>query len=862
MHGLRRWLAAALVVSVSGVLQVPIALADERTDARREFRAGMQAVAEGRYDEGIAHLESAYDTLPHPNVLYNIGLAHMYAGRGDEAISYFERYKETAPPSDAAEIDALITSLKGKGDAVAQEETPSGEATGQGDVASAIETAAREVRRMAEETQNEALKRQADDLDATAKALRAGQPVPEQQGTAQTQTPAPDAPKPAQLTAESKQSKQEGMYEEEVVSASRFAQSPLDAPNATAIITAQDIRMTGLTTITDLLRRVVGMEVTTVTPVHAEVSIRGFNRRQSNKVLFLVDGRSHRLDFLGTSWFNQMPIPVEDIERIEVIKGPASALYGADAFSGIVNVITRKPGEGRSYLQGNFGSDNFARGVGSFTGKSGKLAYRFSASYSQTDNVVIPAGANRIDVAPLTDRPNSARKGATVASELVYEAAKDTSIVLGGNAVYGDNTVQGLSRLGQVTSFNAMDAHAYATLNLPVGFKVSSWWDRIDANSGPSVITPGAIDVVGRGLKQDIADVDVAWSGRFKLLVPQNLTLGGGYRFKRIQWEWIDGVRRQHHFGAYLQDVIELHKRLTLQLGARVDRHPLLPKVQFSPRGSLVYRFVERQSLRLSIGRAFRGPSFLESYTELQNGAPQRGATGLGLGNANLNPESIVSYELGYQNQASDYFSFEANVYFNTAKDLLLFNDIRQFTLQEYGDPNNDQAKYDPTVEAFPFSLITYRNSREPYRQIGGELGIRVYPVPGLDIYANYSIHDTAPMKKVDAVRAKEQQTSMHKVNAGVQYRARFGLDLSADVSYTSPQVWLEQVTDPGRGVKFQAFRVDDFVMVTARIGYRLWNDQLELGVVGTNLAFQDKRQHPYSQPLDTRVFGSVKLRF
>src|SRR6185295_3033741 len=133
---------------------------------------------------------------------------------------------------------------------------------------------------------------------------------------------------------------------EEVVSASRFAQSPVDAPNATAIITAQDIRMTGLTNVTDLLRRVAGVEVNQVAPTHAEVSIRGLNRRTSNKLLLLIDGRSHRLDFLGTNWFNQLPVAVEDIERIEIIRGPASALYGADAFVGIINVVTRPPGVG------------------------------------------------------------------------------------------------------------------------------------------------------------------------------------------------------------------------------------------------------------------------------------------------------------------------------------------------------------------------------------------------------------------------------------------------------------------------------------------------------------------------------------
>jgi outer membrane receptor for ferrienterochelin and colicin len=855
MQGLRRWLAASLVVSISGVLQLPIALADERTDARREFRAGMQAIADGRYDEGIAHLESAYDTLPHPNVLYNIGLAHMYAGRADEAISYFERYKETAPPSDAAEVDILIGNLRGKSEAVAAAETAKQEAAEKGDVAGSIEAAAREVRRMAEETNNDALKRQADDLEATARAMR-GDKLPE---TTEKPTAVQEAPKPSAAP----EKKQTGVYEEEVVSASRFAQSPLDAPNATAIITAQDIRMTGMTVLTDLLRRVLGMEITSVAPNHAEISIRGLNRRQSNKVLFLIDGRSHRLDFLGTSWVNQQPVAVEDIERIEVIKGPASALYGQDAFSGIVNIITRAPGEGRSYIYGSYGSQNVARGVASFTGRSGKLAYRVGTNYSTSDNAVVPVGKDRIDVEPLTDRPEISRRGAAVDAQLRIDLAKDTQLTVGGNALYGDNTVQGQSRLGQVTSYNSSETNVYETLTLPYGFKIAGWYDHIGANAGPSYITPGAVDVIGSDLRQDIADADVSWSGRFKLLVPQNLTVGGGYRFKSIDWNWTAGRHKQHHYGAYIQDVIELAKPLTLQIGARLDRHPLLETPQFSPRGSLVYRFLEQQSLRLSIGRAFRGPSFLESYVQLPSGTSRRGVVGYGVGNDDLYPESIVSYELGYQNQASDYFSFEANVYFNMVKDAILFTDIDQYTLRQNAEPGN-LAEYDPSIEAFPYTSLGYENERSTFRQIGGELGARFYPVAGFDIYANYSIHNTSPMDKseIDPVRAKEQQTSMHKVNGGVQWRARFGLDLAADLAWTSKQVWVEQVTDETRGVRFQTFKIDDFLWVNGRIGYRLWNDQLELGIVGTNLAFQHKRQHPIGQPLDTRVMGTAKLRF
>jgi iron complex outermembrane receptor protein len=860
MHGLRRWLAAALAVGLSGVWLVPVALADERTDARREFRAGMQAVAEGRYDEGIAHLENAYDILPHPNVLYNLGLAQMYAGRPDEAVAYFERYKETAPPSDAAEVDALIAGLRGREAKTEVQAAQPVQGAEQGDVAAAIETAAREVRRVADESQNDALKRQADELDATARAMRSGQPVPGTQAGAPQPDQAQQRPTPP-VQPPREQSARAGVYEEEVVSASRFAQSPLDAPNATAIITAQDIRMTGLVNITDLLRRVAGIEVNQVTPSHAEVSIRGLNRRTANKVLLLIDGRSQRLDFLGSAWYNQLPIAVEDIERIEIIRGPASALYGADAFSGIINIIMRKPGEGSSFVAGGAGNHSQGRGVGSFTGRTGKLAYHYGFGYRQMDNAVVPVGPNRVDVEPLVSNQRRAQQSAWANGDMSYELGKGSAVTVGSTVSYADNTVQGLSRLGQVTSPDALQTNLHGQITTPVGIKLSSWWDRLRGNAGPSYVTPGAIDVIGKHVSQDIIDADLSWSGRFKALVPQNLTIGGGYRYKHVSWIWIDAEHTQHHFGGYIQDVLQLAKPLTLQIGARLDHHPLLSAPQFSPRGSLVYHFLEQQSLRVSIGRAFRGPSFIESYLDLANGTPLRGVTAYGRGNDKLDPESIVSYELGYQNQASDYFALEANAYYNTVKDAILFTDVNRYTL---GDFASGDVGYDPTVGAFPVSSLAFTNERATFRQIGGELGVRFYPVAGLDVFSNYSIHDTSPMDKsqIDPVRAKEQQTSLHKVNAGIQYRARFGLDISTDVSWFSPQLWVEQVTDVEHGgVSFQTFAQPSFAMLNGRLGYRFWADRLDLGIVGTNLAFQDKRQHPFGQPIDTRVLGTAKLR-
>jgi iron complex outermembrane receptor protein len=782
--------------------------ADERAEARRAFRSGMQAISDGQYDTGIALLEQAYESLPHPNVLYNIGLAHMHAGRAAQAIAYFERYKESVPPDQAQDVDTLIAELN------AQVEKPA--------------------------------------------AVAPTAPAPD------TSAPSVVAAKPRAAGAAPALASKPSIYDEEVVSTSRFASTPLDAAYSTAIISAQEIRVTGLTGIADLLRRVAGVDVTTVSPAHAEVAIRGLNSRTANKVLLLVDGRSRRLDFLGASWFDQLGLAVEDIERIEVVRGPASQIYGADAFSGVVNIITRAPGVGRSQVSGGYGSDHRIRAVGQFTGRAGRLSYRAGMGHDEAQNYVRAAGKDRVDVQSYGD-PNLAYARTWANGELRYEVRPGLTATAGGTVSHAKtNTVQGLSRLLQVTAPNALQTNAYAVLQMPKGLRLATYWDGITGNAGASVYSPDAVEVIGRGVRQQIADVDVSWSRTFTFVVPHRLTLGGGYRYKFTDWVWFGGEHQQHHYAAYLSDALELAKPLTLHLGGRLDRHPLLASLQISPRAALVYRFMEGQALRASVGRAFRGPTFLESYLSLPTATPERGISGTGSGNRHLDPESIISAEIGYVTQALDYLSFELNAYYNSVKDAILFTDVQRFTAADFGG-EDPRAVFNPAVEAFPISVLSFSNERASFDQLGGEVGARVNPLRGLDLYANYGLHDTSPhdRSKIDPIRARQRPTSLHKINAGIQYRAPFGLDLSADLSWLSKQRWVEQQVDiASGGVRLQEFAQSDFLMVNGRVGTRLFRDAIELGVVGTNLAFQRKRQHPFAQPLDTRVLGTAKLRF
>src|SRR5438874_3186734 len=338
----RRRICASLVLAA---LVAPAALADSRADAKRHFREGMSLIAAGQVERGIAELKQAYAIKPHPDVLYDIAKAYVDLGDIPEALNYFRQYVAT-DPVDKEQVQAVIQRLQ-----------------------AAIGSAAPPPPAMAAPPQNIDVQKLLAQLQALIQ---------------QSQPPAPAVLAPAARTASSKKAEpakpgavaakgEDGMFEgetipaktratareiaaelsgtheaggedifeEQVVTASVRSSSETKTPASLTVITGDEIRMIGAATVPEILRRVPGIDVAEMNPSDTNISVRGFNRRLANKVLVLVDGRSVYQDFLGGTFWPVIDVNIQDIDRIEVIRGPGSALYGANAFSGVVNIITR-----------------------------------------------------------------------------------------------------------------------------------------------------------------------------------------------------------------------------------------------------------------------------------------------------------------------------------------------------------------------------------------------------------------------------------------------------------------------------------------------------------------------------------------
>jgi len=850
----------------------PYADADARTDARRHFRHGMALIQSGDYAQGLPELIEAYDLLPHPAVLYNIGRAAAEAGEYEMAVKYFHLYVDT-DPSDREEVELFVKALdqrlaQGRGEATLDLSTASAQPAAPGvttgasaEEIQALEDSATQIATLAEATQSDALRQRAARLRALAEQLREA-PAPEA-GKVATANPAPVTPAPAApvqsgVPADLAKKESEGnLYEEEVVSASRYAQSPLSAPNSTTTITAQDIRMSGVMPLADLVRRAAGVDVMQLTPSDTQVSVRGFNQRLNNKLIWLIDGRSAYLDFIGATFVNLLPVNTEDIERIEIIRGPASAVYGADAFTGVINIITKKPGSTKGgYLTAAGGNHDLIRSTGSMSDQFGAVGVRVSGGYEQVDRNVIDTPKSRVDLAQPVSDPTTNGRRQWVDFQSKVDLGKGWTSAAGAALTQASNGVflsTGLQR--QSIAHNTRFLQSHASISAPSGVSLRAFWNHIDSDIDQTASPLGQYSIPSR-LNGDIIDEELTYSSAFHLLADHRVTIGASARQKLVKWNWLDRSRTQLHAAVFAQDTMTFTRWLDVHLSARVDRHPLLDLL-FSPRGSVILKPTDRQSFRLTAATAFRSPTFIESYLNAESASGVPGLTVLARGNENLKPERITSFEVGYANQASDYVALEINAFYNIVKHQIQTNALSIERLESATPYNQDS-------QAFPIATQSSTNENLVWRSVGGETGLRVYPIDGLDLYANYAYTHVTASGPASAVPGREQdaRSPAHKINGGIQYRAPFGFELAVDVHHVAKQRWADDAVDPTLGLVYEINDVPAYTLVNGRVGYQLVKDRLDLGFNALNLLDVNTRQHPFAQPSARLAMAYAKLRW
>lgn len=621
------------------------------------------------------------------------------------------------------------------------------------------------------------------------------------------------------------------MKEEESVSiAARYEQPISQAPSNVYVITDEDIRHSGAIDIPTLLRRIPGMEVMQMTGADFNVSVRGNNQTSANKILVMVDGRSIYNDVQGTMNWKLLPVTLPEIKRIEVLKGPASAVWGFNAFDGVINIITKSPEEMKgTTLQFGGGSYGTIMASAIQAGTVDKFGYRLSIGHTQN--------ASWADSSALAFR-DQLINGATT-----YALSSDSKLTFAGGIVDSNRVNYGLSQDVAITS-QPKQGYTSATYERP-NFLIQAFWNRYDSSSVVRFLPPlapfltysprdGAPETshVGNTYNLDVQHTIDLWAGN-------RVTYGANYRHNTLSGNSTSQYGRENRLGIFLQDEWSLAKPLTVVAGVRYDFHTFI-NATVSPRVAMLYAPNPDHTFRVSASIAYRPPTLLESLAEsrVNTNPPLPPTTTSVLGSHSLSPERIISYEAGYQGWYLKHrVRFRADAFFNQISDLI--------------SVRNQSA-----------TVAVYSNDPGSADIYGGEVGVEVLAAKWLTGFANYSYQNIDQTFTGRVQRAGPR----NKFNVGLRGEWDNGLSAEAIFHYygstgyppgqsftTFSQAGLVTLPNPNVG---------SYNLLNLRAGYRFWHDKAEVAVSAFN-ALNDKHQeYPLGETIGSRVMGWLTVRF
>lgn len=852
-----------LTLMVAGLLASGVARADPRDDARRHFGAGLEAAQSGDYEIALQRFLAAQEAFPHPSTLYNIAKAYTDLDDLPNALTYYRLFREAAPER-AADVDPIITVLEAR---LGASDAP---VIAGGALSAAAGPTTEELAR---------LQTIASELEALSAALQ--RRTIEEAELAADGAPvdvAVDTPAEAPVL---ESDFLEEAYERTVVTASRVGQDPLDSPSTVAVLTADDIRLSGVTNIPDVLRLVAGVDVMTLSSNSPDVSIRGFNNKLNNKVLILIDGRSQYLDFLGGTIWPSFPIQLEEIERIEVIRGPGSAVYGANALTGVINIITRTPGEGDQVVRIDAGSPGLLRASAVTSGRVGETTYRLSAGYEQHrrwakefDRSVAPTTAFK----SVFDDENQGLRSLRFNARVDRTISEDVAVSFSGGI---SDTQTEFYATGALPNYFVNMDHQYLRADLFLSnLHLRAFWNSHSGNTGPWLQTPGTVDRLNADYSNDVVDVEIEAPLQFETgPIAHTLNVGGGYRLKRFDFDYLAGDEpiTENHGKAFLNEQIQVGP-FGAVLSLRADLHPLITLDKtLSPRGALLYRLFDKTSIRLSGGSAYRAPNGIETYMDLNLPTPADGVYIRDLGNLILNPnegrllldpERILTAELGIHDESTFYHRADVAIYYNQVTKLIGLSDV---------DVSAGPQPFLPEENGISVGTTGFVNLDPTYNGVGVEADVEIYPTDGLDLFANVNVLQILEVVTDPATgevtRENEGSTSQLKINGGFSYRTPYRTDLSASVSYVSGQEWPLRTFNPENlQIATTPVAIPGRLLLSARVAVRPFADEdFEIAATAWNitellddLAGQQSGflEHPQGQPVGGRAFATLAYRF
>jgi len=460
----------------------------------------------------------------------------------------------------------------------------------------------------------------------------------------------------------------------EVTSVSKKTEKLSKAAAAIFVITQEDIHRSGVTSIPEALRLAPGIEVARVDAHTWAISARGFNDVFANKLLVLLDGRSIYTPLFSGVFWDQQDTLLEDIERIEVIRGPGATLWGANAVNGVINIITKRARDTQGgLLTAGGGHEERSFGGVRYGGKLGENAYyRVYAKYFNRDDSELPDG----------HAANDAWQAGQGGFRLDWSPAQLHTFTVQGD-FYDGSIAQTFVESSLLPPFQLTVPDRFPirggnllgrwshTLSSTSEMRLQMYYDRTVRN----------MDI----FQEDRHNFDLDFQHRFPLGGRHDIVWGLGYRLtsddegNTFSASLIPASRTTHLVSAFVQDEIALlPDRLYVTLGSKFE-HNDFTGFEIQPSGRLLWTPNDRHTVWAAISRAVRTPSRAEADVRLNQlvlppgtlspGAPLTVAAFFG--DHSMVAETLLAYELGYRVQPYERLSFDLALFYNVYNDLL-----------------------------------------------------------------------------------------------------------------------------------------------------------------------------------------------
>jgi iron complex outermembrane receptor protein len=626
----------------------------------------------------------------------------------------------------------------------------------------------------------------------------------------------------------------------QVTSVSRKEQKLSNVAAAIYVITQEDIRRSGATTIPDLLRMVPGLDVAQIDANAWAISSRGFNDQIADKLLVLIDGRSvYDPTFSGIFW-DQQNVPLEDIDRIEVIRGPGATVWGANAVNGVINIITKSSKVTQGGLVAAGAGSSEAHGLVQYGGKIGrKGTYRIFGSYDNYNNHVKQSDQPAEDAWHLShggfrsDWDLTARDALTVEGDIITGRERQV-----------------------LTSFISLYPPLVGTFDDPIrpgAGDILGRWTHTFSNH-----TDTALQLYYSGVNQTSSGVRELWD-TFDLDFQHHLALGSrqdvvwGFEYRHTADNILPGYaiayspssRSQNLSSAFIQDEIELADSLSLTLGSKLE-HNTFTGFEAEPSGRLAWSPTGHQTLWAAVSRAIRQPSRTDDDLRLDSAALP-GPDGLStlvsvFGSPNFKSEALLAYELGYRAEPIKRVSLDFATFYN------VYHDLRTI---EPGEPTF-------VLASPPYVLVPQMFSNGMHGQtFGAEASadwnvVKRWKLTGSYSWLNMRLQLYPSALDNSQAPAAAGQSPRH------QFQVQSYLTLPRKFDFDSSLYYVDRLP---------VLNTPSYVRVDARLA---WHPAgfLELSVVGQNLLdarhfeFTNIADQTQASQVKRSVYGKVTWRF